>query len=251
MRSQSTVPWEESLGKESKSAEGDVLAVLVMCGCFSPPTLAHMEVMEAAREHAQDRLGLRVLACLFSPTPAAYKKEGLARLSDRVAMLRFAIDDFTTDGAFADSVVDVDTWEGAHDCVSVPTINVLDSVRLRAEEAVDGCVRVLLVLGSDMLMSWAIPGLWPAAEQVRILADHGAIVVPRTDAASEDVALFVREMPCVRRHAQNLHHTATIGHAAVSSSGVRAAVATGESLGDMVSPSVASYIASRNLFSIY
>lgn len=63
--------------------------VLVACGSFNPPTIAHLRMMELARD-AMTAQGYDVLGGYLSPVSDAYWKEGLAPAAHRVAMAQAA-----------------------------------------------------------------------------------------------------------------------------------------------------------------
>ncbi len=218
--------------------------VLVLGGCFSPPTLAHIEIMEAARAHMEGACGRTVVLGLLSPVPVGYPKAELAPAADRIRMAGLA--------AAQTSWLAVDPWESAQSDFPggfVPTADVLDAVQLRAESALDTALDVRPVLGSDVLRTWSLPGLWPPAHVLRLVAHRGPVVVPRSDTASEDVRLLAGEMDVLRRHARNMAMVALpVEHAALSSTAVRRRVARGESLIGFVCEDAAQYIADHSLY---
>jgi hypothetical protein len=67
--------------------------VLVACGSFNPPTLAHLRMLELAREEVERGGREEVLGAYLSPVHAAYGKPGLAPAGDRLEMCRLAAQD--------------------------------------------------------------------------------------------------------------------------------------------------------------
>lgn len=63
--------------------------VLVACGSFNPPTLAHLRVLELVRQEFF-RQGIDVLGAYLSPVHDAYNKTALLPSEHRVSMCEYA-----------------------------------------------------------------------------------------------------------------------------------------------------------------
>ena len=177
-----------SLSPGGQRQEGARPVVLVSCGSFNPPTIAHMKILDMVRA-AYVKAGIDVYGAYLSPVHDAYQKPGLVDARHRVEMCRRAVASST--------FVMVDGWEAAQ-VGYTRTLHVLDSIdaRLRAAEGgadEDGGVRPLtpstpstpstprtvLVCGADVLESMGNPELWDQVLLEGLLRRHGVACVVR------------------------------------------------------------------------
>ena len=176
--------------------------VLVACGSFNPPTIAHLRMMEVAAAALRAR-GLDVWGAYLSPVGDGYarrKAGGLAPATHRLAMCEAAAAEVPG--------LAVDAWEamqgtGGPGGPHTRSLHVLQRVAAGLERSVGGSEeeevgqrqgspeprpprpRVLLVCGSDLLASLAQPGVWKAAHVAALGGpDHGIVCVGRGSAAA-------------------------------------------------------------------
>ncbi|GAA6061448.1 hypothetical protein JCM10212_005651, partial [Sporobolomyces blumeae] len=144
--------------------------VLVACGSYSPVTFLHLRLFEMARDDAHFHTDFDVVGGYMSPVNDAYAKLGLAQASHRVNMCDAAVTE-TSDWLM------VDPWE-ARQPQYLPTAQVLDhfdheinevrgGVDVEVRDAETGEVtvekrraRIMLLAGSDMILTMTIPGVW-------------------------------------------------------------------------------------------
>src|SRR5882724_4144756 len=86
-------------------SEGKGLVRLFMGGSFNPITIAHLRVLDLARDFVHRNLGLRVEGAVISPVGNHYPEKRLQPASLRVEMCRLACE--TTSGSW----IRVDDWE--------------------------------------------------------------------------------------------------------------------------------------------
>lgn len=140
--------------------------VLVACGAFNPPTLAHLRMMEMAKEH-MNLLGYEVVGGYISPVNDVYGKPGLIPAKHRLEMVRLTIEDANW--------LYVDDWEALLS-EWTPTAQVLQKIANQTTEN----TRVMLVAGSDICKSFNIAGLWDDNDLECICsAEHGLILIER------------------------------------------------------------------------
>jgi len=180
--------------------------VLVACGSFNPPTIAHLRMFRVAEEALrrgkreegdEGEGGEEVLGGFLSPTADAYaatpaasraKAASLSRSTaeDRCALCRAAA------GADPRAPLAVDEWEagvGKLRGAPVRTLRVLQAVEARLavalREAEGGACpdplpapRAVLLCGEDLLASMADPS-WDAAQVGEIAREYGIVCVLR------------------------------------------------------------------------
>ncbi|GMS78432.1 hypothetical protein PENTCL1PPCAC_607, partial [Pristionchus entomophagus] len=154
-------------------------AILLSCGSFNPPTLAHLRMMEIARDHLHSlpsSLRYSILKGIFSPVSSTYVHKPLASDEHRLNML---------DKATASSGwMRADDWEAKRG-EWTRTREVLSHHRAAARRKwKDDDLDCFLVCGGDLVDSFArfLPDgtrLW-AEEDVRsIVEDYGIVVINR------------------------------------------------------------------------
>ena len=228
--------------------------ILVACGSFNPPTVAHVHLLSIVCDYYLRR-NIDVYGAYMSPVHDEYKKPGLVSSEHRVAMCRLA--------AEGTGFVMVDDWEAGREGYT-RTLRVLDSVdaRVRDEmgvvhEALGGEVgttrvdapphplvpRSVLVCGADVLASMAEPGVWDQGLLDELLERHGVACVVRegTDArevCGEEEGLVGRwwragrvDIVDVSEDAGDVGVAGVVDICGVSSSGVREVVRRGGGVG--------------------
>jgi nicotinamide mononucleotide adenylyltransferase len=76
--------------------------VLLLTGSFNPVTIAHLRMLELARDYYHHR-SIQVLEGIISPVSDSYGKPGLAKVNYRIEMLQASVP--------KNNWVRVDTWE--------------------------------------------------------------------------------------------------------------------------------------------
>ncbi|KAH9652316.1 Nicotinamide/nicotinic acid mononucleotide adenylyltransferase [Citrus sinensis] len=139
----------EKLSLESKT-QGKTYVVLVATGSFNPPTFMHLQL---ARD-ALNSEGYCVIGGYMSPVNDAYKKRGLISAEHRINLCNLACK--------SSDFIMVDPWE-ANQSSYQRTLTVLSRVKnflIEAGLISRESLKVMLVCGSDLLESFAIPGFW-------------------------------------------------------------------------------------------
>lgn len=210
--------------------------VLVACGSFNPPTIAHLRMFRVAEEALRrkkggesDGEGEEVLGGFLSPTADAYASTAAASASKAASLARSSAQDrcaLCRAAAESDprAPLAVDEWEsgvGKRQGAPVRTLRVLQAVehRLAAAfldaEAAAGkpssspapsslpAPRAVLLCGEDLLAAMASPGGgWDAAQVGEIATKHGIVCVLRepssSPAASPSAASADRSHPRAR-----------------------------------------------------
>ena len=236
----STSPTRKGAAKKPAAAVpplGGNIA-LVACGSFNPITFMHLRMMERARDHLQNDLGLRVIGGLISPTSDAYNKPGLASALHRRAMCTKAL------SSVSDQWIELSVWESMQ-TEWTPTLKVLDMLAKQASEQHGFKVRTVLVCGSDLLESFNKPGVWLASDIRKILTDHSLVVVGRP---GHDARASIEANSTVKELRENVHLVAELVTNDLSSTAVRKAVLNGDSVKYLVADPVVSYIKKQGLY---
>uniref|UniRef100_A0A0A0L7G0 Cytidyltransferase-like domain-containing protein n=1 Tax=Cucumis sativus TaxID=3659 RepID=A0A0A0L7G0_CUCSA len=164
------------------SIKPKMLVVLVATGSFNPPTYMHLRMFELARDALKVE-GLCVIGGYMSPVNDAYKKKGLISSEHRIKLCNLACQ--------SSEYVMVDPWEASQNTYQ-RTLTVLSRVKtslcdhgLLPKES----LKVMLVCGSDLLQSFATPGVW-IRDQVKILCrDFGLVCIRREGQDVEKIIL--------------------------------------------------------------
>lgn len=237
--------------RRGRTVDGYQPVILVACGSFNPPTVAHLEVLSMVRSYYRSR-GVDVVGAYLSPVHDAYGKAGLVASRHRVAMCRLA--------AEGSDFVMVDDWEAGR-AGYTRTLRVLDSVDARVRGAMnnddDGVVpaRSVLVCGADVLASMGTPGVWDQALLEALLERHGVACVVREgtdvravcgDAGTSVGRWWRRGRVDVVGVGDGVKDASGMG--GVSSSGVRALLRAGKAVEGLVDKNVLAYIEEHGLY---
>jgi nicotinate-nucleotide adenylyltransferase len=201
----------------------------VMGGTFDPIHLGHLAVAEEARES----LGLDRILFVPAGRPPHKPAGTVTDAEDRVAMVALAISD---NPAFELSRIEVDrpglSW-------TVDTVAAL-AVELGADVPADrGSRRLTVILSAETfadLPTWRDPR--------RLLELARVAVTPRIDFAVPSRAAMAARFPGLEDRVVFLEGP----RLGVSSTAIRARVATGRSIRYLVPPAVAAYIADHGLY---
>jgi nicotinate-nucleotide adenylyltransferase len=180
----------------------------ILGGTFDPVHNAHLAMARAALEH------LKLEKILFMPTGAPrYRTPAVASGEHRVAMLRLALAD--------NASYEIDARELAPGA-SGYTVYTLKELRLELGAATE----LWLLMGADQ---YAKLDTWHRPEDVRRLARVAVFARPGISLDKKVPLIPMEPMP-------------------VSASEIRARVARGEGIAELVPPAVASYIAQHRLY---
>ncbi|QDZ24018.1 nicotinamide/nicotinic acid mononucleotide adenylyltransferase [Chloropicon primus] len=223
--------------------EGGSKVVLLACGSFNPPHKVHLRMLELAKD-ALDKSGVPVLGAYMSPVSSHYKKKGLVDAEHRVAMCQLA--------AAQSPVVMVDDWEATQPQWS-RTHDVLDSVRERVGRALAekkggaGDVRVMIVCGSDLIESFKVPNLWSDEHLESLVIDHGIVCISRS---GYDGKATLDSIPALheRKEEWQMVFVENDFLTDLSSTKLRAALDSDESIADLVPEGVYGYILEHSLY---
>lgn len=220
--------------------------VLVSCGSFNPPTVAHMRVLELVRDEYMRR-GIDVYGAYMSPVHDAYGKESLISGEHRLAMCHLASE--------SSDFIMTDPWEVSQDGYT-RTLYVLESIDRRLKQAFradEGQMveipRTVLVCGGDVVESMAKPDVWDQELLEKLLCDHGVACVVRSGVCIENVLDKQGTLLHKYRDAVVVVENGDEALQGVSSTGVRGQVRRGESPTDgVVHPAVVKYIKDNGLY---
>ncbi|XP_076913002.1 nicotinamide/nicotinic acid mononucleotide adenylyltransferase-like [Bidens hawaiensis] len=231
----------ESTNEDSSSyssTKGKMHVVLVSAGSFNPPTFMHLRLFELARD-ALNSKGFHVVGGYMSPVNDAYKKKGLLPAEHRISMCQLACK--------SSDFIMVDTWE-ANQSSYQRSLTVLS--RIRSFFCDNGLIpsallRVMLVCGSDLLESFARPGVW-IPEQVRtIFRDYGVVCIRRE---GQDVGKIISSDEILTEYKSNIEVVDEIVPNRISSTIVRDCVSRGLSVTYLTSDEVIDYIKRNQLY---
>jgi len=150
-------------------SRGRAPILLVLAGSFNPPHLAHLRMLELARDTLRAQ-SCTVLGGVMTPVHDLYRKKSLIPYTHRHTMVQLATQN---------SWVKCSGWEGAQDAWS-PTVKTLAALQAQArEEYGEPGLVASLICGADLLESFNVPGLWQDTDIENILQNHGLIVVRR------------------------------------------------------------------------
>ena len=204
--------------------------ILLACGSFNPPTIAHIRMMELAKKHVQS-LGLNVIAGFFSPVHDAYDKPGLAPSHHRMNMLKLAVGDSPWLDAYG--------WEALRHHWT-PTVHVMLHLTHWYPK-----YRVMLVAGSDICKSFNVPDLWLDADLRCICSNqHGLILIERVP--FEESMKELDKNPVTSKLLENIYFVHQPVRDDISSTKVRMLNKSGQKIEHLVPAGVAEYI-KRNL----
>jgi len=205
--------------------EAETARLGIMGGTFDPIHDGHLAIAAAAR----DRLGLERILFLPAGIPPHKPEVDRAPVEDRVAMVELAI---AGRPGFELSRIDVDRPGPSYTAESIRLI-------AAAERAARRTPRLILIMSAETLA-----GLPEWHDPDALLASCQVAVVPRAGHAPPDPRWIAREFPGREDRIIILDGP----RLAVSSTEVRARVAAGRLIDDLVPAAVARYIADHGLY---
>ncbi|GAA5962913.1 hypothetical protein JCM3765_005917 [Sporobolomyces pararoseus] len=235
--------------------------VLVACGSYSPITFLHLRMFEMARDDATYNTEFQVVGGYLSPVNDAYAKLGLASAVHRVNMCTAAVNE-TSEWLM------LDPWE-ARQPGYTPTAQVLDhfdhelnTVRGGADVVITDSetgetriekrrIRIMLLAGSDLILTMSEPGVWAEKDLHHILGIYGCYIIERAESELDQTifsssSVHSRSPLALYRH--QIHMVDQLVRNDVSSTKVRLFIRKGMSVKYLI-PSVAiRYIERHNLY---
>lgn len=200
----------EKLSLESKT-QGKTYVVLVATGSFNPPTFMHLRMFELARD-ALNSEGYCVIGGYMSPVNDAYKKRGLISAEHRINLCNLACK--------SSDFIMVDPWE-ANQSSYQRTLTVLSRVKnflIEAGLISRESLKVMLVCGSDLLESFAIPGFW-IPEQVRAICRNFGVICIRRE--GQDVKKIISDNEILNENKGNINLVEELVPNQISSTRIR------------------------------
>ncbi|XP_024953689.1 nicotinamide/nicotinic acid mononucleotide adenylyltransferase isoform X4 [Citrus sinensis] len=201
----------EKLSLESKTHRGKTYVVLVATGSFNPPTFMHLRMFELARD-ALNSEGYCVIGGYMSPVNDAYKKRGLISAEHRINLCNLACK--------SSDFIMVDPWE-ANQSSYQRTLTVLSRVKnflIEAGLISRESLKVMLVCGSDLLESFAIPGFW-IPEQVRAICRNFGVICIRRE--GQDVKKIISDNEILNENKGNINLVEELVPNQISSTRIR------------------------------
>ncbi|CAF2429074.1 unnamed protein product [Rotaria sp. Silwood2] len=145
---------------------------LVLTGSFNPVTIAHLRMLELARDyyHLQS---IQVVEGIISPVSDSYGKPGLAKVNHRIEMLQAAISN--------DPWLRIDTWE-AEQTSWTRTKIVLDHHYEVIKKRYGENTELRLLSGADVARSMLDPKIWIPKDIDDIMTKYGLACITRLSA---------------------------------------------------------------------
>ncbi|KAL9441793.1 hypothetical protein AB3S75_020320 [Citrus x aurantiifolia] len=228
----------EKLSLESKTHRGKAYVVLVATGSFNPPTFMHLRMFELARD-ALNSEGYCVIGGYMSPVNDAYKKRGLISAEHRINLCNLACK--------SSDFIMVDPWE-ANQSGYQRTLTVLSRVKnflIEAGLISTESLKVMLVCGSDLLESFAIPGFW-MPEQVRTICRNFGVICIRRE--GQDVEKIISDNEILDKNKGNIKLVDELVPNQISSTRIRDCISRGLSIKYLTEDKVIDYIRESRLY---
>ncbi|ODM96475.1 Nicotinamide/nicotinic acid mononucleotide adenylyltransferase 1 [Orchesella cincta] len=225
---------------------------LLSTGCFNPPTIMHLRIMELARDYLV-KLGFNVIGGAVSPVHDAYGKQDLALSKHRLQMVKLALN--------SSDWVKLSSWEATNSCWTRTRL-VLDHHQEQLTkydrdisgewlpdsstlENDSGPVQLKVVCGADYLDSFNQPGLWAEDDMVKLARDYGLVVISRE---GNDPFSSIYKSDILYANKANIHIVHEWIRNEISSTKVRRAIRRSESVRYILPDPVVEYINSEKLY---
>lgn len=230
--------------------------ILLLCGSFNPITLMHIQMFQLAKEHLESK-GVEVVGGVISPVNDKYGKQGLVPQKHRVEMVKLAIQ--------TSNWIRISEWETLQD-EWTKTKNVLQHhqnalkalLKIIGEntskkvlpswipENVDKETKIKLLLGADLLESFAVSGLWDKND-IKAILSNGVVVVGRQGSEPEK---FMSKFDFIRKHRKKItivQNPDAIGSEA-SSTLARYYISQNQFPTNLLDAAVIQYVKDNNLY---
>jgi nicotinamide mononucleotide adenylyltransferase len=207
-------------------------AVVLACGSLSPPTYAHLRLLEVARDALRER-GWAADRGVLSPVHGAYAKPGLPAGYHRLAMARLAVAEAPGGWVRAG---EFEMQRGKYSA----SWEVVDWARA---EVGGGDFEVVFACGGDLFEAMCDEERWPPANVRKLLGRAFVAVVSRPGSDARD---------CLQNHVfaglRDRVWFCDAVESGVSSSAVRELLAAGRSVQYLIPPAVESYVRDHGLY---
>ncbi|KAI9017102.1 hypothetical protein BC832DRAFT_526943 [Gaertneriomyces semiglobifer] len=218
--------------------------VLVACGSFSPVTNLHLRMFEMAKDYLSSHPSFELLGGYFSPVSDEYNKPGLVSWHHRVEMLRKA----TKESHW----LEVDEWEARGPYRR--TLWVLEHFERMLNRDLEAAsyllvgrrrIKPMLLAGSDLIQSFAVPNLWREKDLQRIVGDYGCVIIERP---GSDVSDYLIQSDVLWNHRKNVHTVRQHIQNDISSTKIRLFISRGLSIRYLLPDAVVKYIETHGLY---
>ncbi|CAF0996700.1 unnamed protein product [Rotaria sordida] len=146
--------------------------VLLLSGSFNPVTIAHLRMLELARDYYHIQ-SIQVLEGIISPVSDFYGKPGLVKVNYRIEMVEAAIRN--------NHWLRVDTWE-AEQTTWTRTKKVLDHHYEDIKKRYGENTELRLLSGADVARSMLNPKIWLPKDIDDIMTNYGLACITRLSA---------------------------------------------------------------------
>ncbi|KAL9814446.1 putative nucleotidyltransferase [Arabidopsis thaliana] len=258
------------------NTEDKTCVVLVATGSFNPPTFMHLRMFELARDELRSK-GFHVLGGYMSPVNDAYKKKGLLSAEHRLEMCNVSCQssDFVMFSLVEQCVVyknveavstgiskqlptNFDGFIKGQDFLnnkSTCTRGVACYVFIiRASHYANDkhkfilmleSLKVMLLCGSDLLLSFCTPGVWIPEQLRTICKDYGIVCIRRE---GQDVENMISGDEILNENCANVKIVDNTVPNQISSSRLRQCISRGLSVKYLTEDGVIDYIRQHQLY---
>jgi len=233
---------------------------LLATGCFNPPTIMHLRIMELARDYFRKR-GFNVVGGALTPVHDGYGKKDLAPAVHRLQMVKLALNN--------SDWVKVSSWEASKNSGWTRTRLVVEYHQKVLNDYLNGGseaaseadwlpdqssfnsdgkspIQLKLVCGADLLESFNIPNLWGDEDAIRLVRDYGLIVISRE---GNDPLKSIYTNDILNENQGNIHLVQEWISNEISSTKIRRAIRRTDSVRYIVPDPVVEYINENRLYS--
>ncbi|CAA6672470.1 unnamed protein product [Spirodela intermedia] len=210
-----------------------VCVVLVSTGSFNPPTYMHLRMFELARD-ALNSDGFFVVGGYMSPVNDSYKKKGLLSAEHRVHMCELAC----KSSSFV--MAKQSSYQRTLTVISRIQSSLCDILCIPKES-----LKVMLLCGSDLLESFATPGVWIRDQVETICRDFGVVCIQRE---GKDVDQLINNDEILCRNKGNIFPVDELVPNKISSSKLRECIRRGLSTKYLTADEVIDYIKEKGLY---
>lgn len=188
------------------------LVCLILGGSLNPITIAHLRMLELAKDYVTQVLG-RPVRAIITPVGDHYPEKKLAKAALRIEMAKAAV--------AGEDWITVDDWESKQPQWK-RTKEVLTHYQQQMPDA-----SVTFLAGSDLIHSFERPGLWKDEDIEEILTKFGIMVVRRLGSEEFDHVHHLLRDPRFASGITSLQEWMPNG---ISSTLIRRAVKEGKSI---------------------
>jgi len=143
--------------------------VLLLTGSFNPVTIAHLRMLELARDYYHLR-SIQVLEGILSPVSNSYGKPGLVEAKHRIEMLEAAIPN--------DPWRRADSWEASQTSWTRTKL-VLEHHHEEAKKRFGEDTEIKLLSGADVVRTMLNPDIWKPTDVEDIMTNFGVPCINR------------------------------------------------------------------------